>query len=260
MNRRKLINFIIFIPFAIAVGAFIIYFKYMFTLKGASKVTNIMGATLIRYRNIGVFSLAIGVVLLFIKTLLSYFRIEDTVEVRNERVLEKISNRQENETVNYSFNENNIINDLLNGETLIANFYNGKRTEKLVKFKNYNKEKKIIEFYDLSKEETTNVIKEERKVEYVSTKNTNYDRRLFRKCDKCNEIVAKDAVMCVHCGTMFEKKIEKNKDNTNPVIFVINLIIILLCIILFLLCFNAIKKQSKLNRNYFNINTVEKLK
>ena len=259
MNRKKIFNFIIFIPFAIAIGAFLIYFKYMFSLKGESNITEIMNATLIRYRNIGVFSLAIGVVLLFIKTLYSYFKIEDTTAIRNERVLEKISNKQETETVNYSFNENNIINDLLKGETLIANFYNGKRTEKLVKFKNYNKDKKIIEFYDLSEEETNKVVKEERKVEYVVEKNTNYDRRLFRKCEKCDNIVAKDAVMCVHCGTMFEKKSEKKK-SSNPVVFVINLIIVLLCIILFLLCFNAIKKQSKINRSYFNITTVEKLK
>lgn len=259
MNRKKLINFIIFIPFAIAIGAFLIYFKYMLSLKGDSKVTELMSATLIRYRNIGVFSLAIGVVLLFIKTLYSYFKIDDTVEIRNERVLDKISNKQENETVNYSFNENNIINDLLAGETLIANFYNGKRTEKLVKFKNYNKDKKIIEFYDLSKEETNKVVKEERKVEYVVEKNNNYDKNLFKKCYKCDKVVAKDAVMCVHCGTMFEKKQDKKK-SSNPVVFVINLIIVLLCIILFLLCFNAIKKQSKINRNYFNITTVERVK
>jgi len=257
MNKRKIINFIIFIPFAISIGAFFIYFRYLITLKGASKITALMTSSIIRYRNIGVFCLAIGVVLLFIKTLVSYFRINDDLEYRNERVLDKISNKQENEKVDYTFNENNIVNDLLNGQTLIANFYNGKRTEKLVKFKNYNKDKKIIEFYDLTKEEKK-AVAEERKVEYVTEKNENYDRRLFRKCGKCNKVVAKDAVMCVHCGTMFEKKRE-NK-NSNPVIFVINLIIILLCIILFLLCVTAIKKQSKINRNYFNINTVEKMK
>ena len=255
MNKKKIINFIIFIPFAISIGAFVIYFKYLFSLKGVSKVTEMMSTSLIRYRNIGVFCLAIGVILLFIKTIYSYFKIEDSSAIRNERVLEKISNKPANETVNYSFNENNIINDLLKDQTLIATFYNNKKTEKLVKFENYNKEKKIIEFYDLSKEETKSIAKEEKRVEYVVEKNNNYDRRIFKKCDKCNKIVSKDAVMCVHCGTMFvsDRDIKKK---SNPVIFVINLIIILLCFILFLLCVTAIKKQSKVNRNYFNINNI----
>lgn len=259
MKKNRLFNFIIFIPFAIAVGAFIIYFRLLFSLKGAGKVTNLIGASILRYRKIGIFCLLIGIILLFIKTIFDHFRLDMSDEARDERVLDRISNKQINEEATYTFNENNIINDLLKGQTLIANFYNDKKTEKLVKFKNYNKDNNVIEFYDLTKDEKKTVIAEEKKVEYVKTEN--YDPKKFERCYKCNKVVAKDAVMCVHCGTMFEKvKKEETKTRSNPVVFIINLIIILLCIILFLLCFNTISKQSKINRGYLNINTIEKIK
>lgn len=259
MTKRKIFNFIIFIPFVLSLGAFILYFKYMSEIKavGALKVTELMTTSLVRYRNIGVFCLAIGVFLLFIKTILSYFTIDNNYSVREERVLDKISSKQEFEEKKYTFDESNIINDLLNGQTLIANFYNGNKIEKLVKFKNYNKENNTIEFFDLTKENET--INEPVKKEYIVQKEESYDGRYFKKCHKCNNVIAKDAPMCVHCGTILIKEEKKEtKSIFSPVIFVINIIIILLCIILFLLCFNAISKQSKINRGYFNINTIQK--
>lgn len=270
MNKKKIINFIIFIPFAIAAGAFILYIKYLLTIKGASKVTEIMEVSLVRYRNIGIFCLAIGVFLLFIKTLINYFRINDEIEVRNERVLDRISSKNSIDKTKYSFNENNIINDLLNNQELKAVFYNGKITEKLVKFKNYNKDKNIIEFYDYTKEKnvknTEKVIKETRvisepvKKEYVVNKEKDYDVTTFKKCYKCKNIIARDSVICVHCGTVLKPNKLNNKKSTtsfNPVRFAINMIVILLSIILLLLCINVITKQSKLNRNNLNIQNIK---
>ena len=107
--KKKVINFIIFIPFAIAIGAFVLYFKTLFTIKGASKVTELMEVMLVRYRNIGIFCLATGVFFLFLRSLYNYFIIDDEEEIRNERVLDKISSRQTNDKYKYTFNENNII-------------------------------------------------------------------------------------------------------------------------------------------------------
>ena len=267
MNKKKLINFIIFIPFALAIGAFILYIKLYLDIKGASKVTEIMEVTLVRYRNIGIFCLVIGIILLFIKTLINYFRIDDDIDVRRERVLDKISSKQKEDSIKYSFNETNIINDLLNGHELKAVFYNQKITEKIVKFKNYDKEKNIIEFYDYSKPivvKNEKIVKEEKtiaspiKKEYVVSKET-YDNRYFKKCYRCKKIIAKDSIICVNCGTVLKpNKLEKKKNNSfNPIKFAINMIVILLSIILVLLCINAITKQSKLNRNNFNIQTIK---
>lgn len=267
MKKKKLINFIIFIPFAIAVGSFVLYFKYLFTIKGASKVTELMEVTLVRYRNIGIFCLALGVFLLFIKSLISYFRIDDEEEVRNERVLDKISSKTYEDTSKYSFNENNIINDLLKGQDLKAVFYNGSVTEKIVKFKNYDKDKNIIEFYDFTKEKTIKnedrkVVAEQVKEDYVIKKD-NYDVNNFKKCYKCKNIIARDSVICVHCGTVLKpNKLNNSNKNTafNPIRFVVNLIVILLCIILILLCFNKINNKYNSNRENFNISSIRENK
>ena len=270
MSKKKILNFIIFIPFAIAVGSFILYFRYLFAIKGASKVTEIMEVSLVRYRNIGIFCLAIGVFLLFIKTLINYFRIDDEVEIRNERVLDRISSKTESDTNKYSFNENNIINDLLNNRELKAIFYNDKITERVVKFKNYDKEKNIIEFYDFTKDKVvknndkvikeTKVIAEPVKKEYIVSKEKDYDITKFKKCYKCKNIIARDSIICVHCGTVLKaSKLTGNKraHSFNPVRFAINMIVILLSIILLLLCVNVITKQSKLNRNNLNIQNIK---
>ncbi len=268
MNKKKLFNFLIFIPFAIAVGSFVLYFKYLFTIKsaGASKVSEMLTVSLVRYRNIGVFCLALGVFLLFIKTLFDYFRIDDDLNVRNERVLDKISNRIETEDTKYTFNENNIISDLLGGKVLKAVFHNSDIQNRLISFKGYNSNNNTIEFVDLSKTNKKTVKKEETKVisspvinEYVvSKKEPKFDGRYFKRCYKCDNVIAKDAVMCVHCGTMLkETKEEKKRTIFNPIIFVLNLIVILLCIILVLLCLSRITGQSRINRNNLNINTIQ---
>ena len=73
--------------------------------------------------------------------------------------------------------------------------------------------------------------------------------------------------MCVHCGTMLknekvvtkEKVVIKEQSTFNPVRFVINLIIILLCIILVLLFVNKISRQNDINNNNLNIKTVDSI-
>ena len=263
--KKKVINFIIFIPFAIAIGAFVLYFKTLFTIKGASKVTELMEVMLVRYRNIGIFCLATGVFFLFLRSLYNYFIIDDEEEIRNERVLDKISSRQTNDNYKYTFNENNIINDLLNNKDLKAVFYNGSVTEKIVKFKNYDKEKNIIEFYDYTKEKNVKKVVEKKtitepvKKEYV-VKKEEYDMTKFKKCHKCKSIIARDSVICVHCGTVLKPhKLNDNKTTRfNPVKFAINMIVILLSIILLLLCINIINNQSKINRSNLNISSIKK--
>ena len=72
MNKKKLWKFCIFVPFALALGALFLYLRYYFELKSktGTKVTDVLEASLVRYRNIGIFCLAVGVFLLFIKTLI----------------------------------------------------------------------------------------------------------------------------------------------------------------------------------------------
>ena len=270
MNKKKLWKFCIFVPFALALGALFLYLRYYFELKSktGTKVTDVLEASLVRYRNIGIFCLAVGVFLLFIKTLIDYFKIDKETTVQTERVnvLDRIASKKTENTNKYTFSENNIISDLLSGKTL-------KAIVKNVQFKSYDSKKSITEFYDLDevKEEKTVVtpvvapvvvketIAEPIKKEVVVINNEpEYDSRLFKKCKKCNKVIAKDAVMCVHCGTVLKEEKVKKESTFNPVRFALNMIVILLCIILILLIITKINNRVDDNKNNMNISYQEK--
>ena len=252
---KKIFKFIVFLIFIVAIIAFVLYFRGLLTIKGlpSDKVTNIMEISLVRYRNIGVFCLALGVFLIFLKTLFEYFSIDNDIELRNESVLDRISSRTVENNINYSFNENNIINDLLSDKSLKVIFHDSLLNDRIVRFKNYDKDKNTIEFYDLTnddiyKKEETKVISEPIVNEYVVNKEPKYDKKHFTTCPMCDNVVAKDAAMC-----------EEEKTYTfNPIKFVLNMIVILFCIILILLCFNKISSRAKLIKNNFNISTIQK--
>ena len=271
MDKKKLWKFIIFVPFALAIGAFTLYLRYYFELKSkaGTKVTDLIEVSLVRYRNIGIFCLAIGVVLLFIKTLIDYFKIEDktVTETKKVSVLDRISSRKEVTDTKYTFSENKIISDLLKGKVLKGIFINEDKTVKNIQFKSYDSDKSIIEFYDLD-EPKKEVIAEPIKKEVVVVNNlvdnneVEYDSRYFKKCKKCNKVIAKDSVMCVHCGTVIKEQEvveEKKVYKFNPVIFAINMIVILLCIILTLLVINKINNRVDANKENLNISYVSDL-
>lgn len=100
------------------------------------------------------------------------------------------------------------------------------------------------------------------------------------KCPKCNSILDKDAIICTHCGILINKekitellnlfndskepKIsnnyevkEKQKHTGNNVFvsFLINFIIIVLCIFLIFLIGNKIINQSEENHNKISMIT-----
>ena len=135
MDKKKLWKFCIFVPFALAIGSFFIYLRYYFELKSkaGTKVTDVLEVSLVRYRNIGIFCLAVGVILLFIKTLIDYFKIDKEVSVKEERVgvLDRIASKKSETRNKYTFSENKIISDLLTGKTLKAIFINDKKTVSL---------------------------------------------------------------------------------------------------------------------------------
>lgn len=275
MDKKKLWKFCIFVPFALALGAFALYLRYYFELKSkaGTKVTDVLEVSLVRYRNIGIFCLAVGIVLLFIKTLIDYLKIDKEVQVQEEvGVLDRIASKKTKAEAKYTFSENKIITDLLAGKTLKAIFINDKKTSKNIQFKSYDSKKSIIEFYDLDpvKEEKVvtpvvapvvvkETIAEPIKKEVVVINNEpEYDSRLFKKCNKCNKVIAKDAVMCVHCGTVLKEQVKEKKESTfNPVRFALNMIVILLCIILILLVITKINNRVEDNKNNMNLSYVE---
>jgi len=266
MKNKRLIDFIIFMPFAFSIGAFVIYIRYLLKIKSTTnlEVVALLESSIMRYRNIAIFSLAIGVILLFIKTLYEFLTIDNKKEyVLEENALDRISSRRITLNKVKAFDETQIINDLLKDKILRVKFIDSNIKEKIVKFSYYNEKEDYLELIDLEDNKAKKeVIPETRKRDYILGKLREKD---FIKCKKCNNMIASDAIMCVHCGTMLknekvvtkEKVIVKEKSTFNPVRFVLNLIVILLCIILVLLFVNKISRQNDINKKNLNIKTVD---
>lgn len=163
MNNNKLYRFIIGMVFLISLVAFFMYIRTYLSIKGLSRigVSSILEISLVRYRNIGVFCLILGFFLMFLNSLFSYINLNRNYYVKNDRVLDRISNNTYESSVTSSFDENNIINSLLKDKTLKVVFYSSNLKDKIVKFKEYDKKNNRIEFYDLSNDD---IYKEERVV------------------------------------------------------------------------------------------------
>ncbi|MBR2712852.1 MAG: hypothetical protein IKF37_00565 [Bacilli bacterium] len=267
MKNKRLIDFIIFMPFAFSIGAFVIYIRYLLKIKSTTnlEVVALLESSIVRYRNIAIFSLAIGVILLFIKTLYEFLTFDNKTEyVYEENALDRISSRRTTLNKVKAFDETQIINDLLKDKILRVKFIDSNIKEKLVKFSYYNEKEEYLELIDIeeNKKDKKEVIPETRKRDYILGKLRERD---FIKCKKCKNIIASDAIMCVHCGTMLknekvvtkEKVVIKEQSTFNPVRFVLNLIVILLCIILVLLFVNKISRQNDINKKNLNIKTVD---
>lgn len=164
MKKNKT-NILIYIPFLISIAAFTLYFRYLFILKNNSKISvnSVITLTLYRYRNIAIFSLAVGIFLLLIKTIKNYISINkeyNMIEDSNENSLSKISvnnlNRKTDDIYINEITDSKIVNDLLENKSLKLNFINNEELNRKVKFNKYDSSKKVIEFYDLKETKIKN--------------------------------------------------------------------------------------------------------
>jgi len=241
MNKRKLVNFIIYIPFILAVFFLIMFIRLYINVGSSSEISTIMSLYLIRYRNLAIFCVVIGFILLIIKSIFDYINNKNIVK-DNSNILNTISYRNIPEKKLYSLDEDKVVNDLLRGKVLEIKFLDSKLNNRKMKFVNYSKLNNSISLIDLEKDKGV----------------INYDSRYFTECSKCGSIVSKDAVKCIYCGQI-KKEITKKENKFNPVIFAVNMIIILLSIIVMILLINKIKLQRDINLNNINVNikTVE---
>lgn len=261
MNKNKMRSFIIFLPFAFAIGSFVLFIRCYLKLKTASgEIAMILTSSMTRYRNMCIFCLIVGFILLLIKSIYEYIEIKNNISIyEQDGILDKISTRRFNnelvvnniavsEAKLTNIDEETIINDLLVGRKLNVKFVGTNIKEKLYRFNGYNEKSNTIE---LSVVKNAN---EPIKKEYILSR---LNKDGFKKCSVCNNLLASDAKTCVHCGTLLEKEEKKSTSLFNPVKFVLNIIVILLCIILILLVVNKISDQTEINRDNLNIKTVE---
>ena len=231
---KKILRYLEWLPFAIALGSLVIYLVYTIQLKvnPAIIVTDKLISTLKTYLIIALVSLFIGLLIILIKKIYKLMN-QDKIVTQKETV---VIQEPIKETIVVEKQEN-VINT----------------TEPIVEIKEPQKETVIIQE---PKKETVIIQKEE-------TINNNYNYKLEAVlCPECNNRISKKDAICPHCGILFDKeilKIIKKYDNRDykynkrkkRFIQIANIILTILFIILILLICNVL--YNKYNQNIKNV-------
>lgn len=285
MKFKKVMNYFIWIPFAVAIGAFILYFRYLFEINlfANTPVTAQVNAIMDRYLKIGLFSLFVALLILLVNKISKLFfnndkyyeenhpwtkenTIEDTkeepvtIEENDLEVEDVITETEEND--DYIIRENIITNDKIsedikNNKVLKARFID-RNEEKMIEILTDDEEE--IEVLSLDNVVVMPEIKRQTVIKVDSSK-VKIDG--FKKCPKCGNFIVDEAVICVHCGILLDKSLKgktdgvrrKDKKIFNPVKFAINGIIIILGLIGIILMCNKIEDQKIINESNINSQT-----
>ena len=286
MKFKRILNYFLWIPFAVAIGAFALYFRYLFEVKFISTVTvtALVTTAMNRYLKIGLFSLFIGLLLLFISKLSKLIFNEDKYynerypwtdidkykeETKKQSTIDKTEKVQKqikvteppveeaSETVYENVNDeykininpnvsNKIANDIKSDKVLKARFID-KDDEKMIEILTDDSEE--AEVLSLDKVVLMPETKKETVIKVDSSK-VHIDG--YKHCPKCKGLVDEDAVICVNCGILLNDKFKKNMNKKhifNPISFAINAIIIILGIIAIIVMCNKIQDQKTINES-----------
>lgn len=292
-NIKKVFNYITWIPFAVSIGAFILYLRYYFQIGIAanSVVSAQVNLIMDRYLKVGLFSLFIGLVILFINRISKLIFNEDkyyeekypwmneknNIKTLEEEFRENASKEIEEKVIkkedyviqeNYNSDEQ-IQKDMKDNKVLKARFIDGSKEEKMLEI--LTDEDEELEVLSLDNVVLMPEVKRQTVIKVDSSK-VRIDG--FKKCPKCGNLLVDEAVICVHCGILLDeslktKKIVKKEENYvkvkqkkkfNSVRFAINSIIILLGLIAIILMCNKIQEQKKINESKMTMKTtVEKI-
>lgn len=290
-NIKKVFNYMTWIPFAVSIGAFILYLRYYLQIgiNESSFVSAQINLIMDRYLKVGLFSLFIGLLILFINRISKLIFNDDKYyeekypwmnENNNVRSLEeqlKINAEHEIEEKvtdddyvieeNYNSDEQ-IQKDMKANKVLKARFIDSSNEEKMIEI--LTDEEEEIEVLKLDNVVLMPEVKRQTVIKVDSSK-VRIDG--FKKCPKCGNLLVDEAVICVHCGVLLDESIKTNKivkkEETwvkkkrkfNTVRFAINSIIILLGLIAIILMCNKIQEQKQINENKMTMkSTVEKIK
>lgn len=282
---KTFINYFIWIPYAVSVGAFALYFRYYFTVKLAPNVeiTEAINLVMERYLKIGLFSLFLGLLLTFIVKISKIIFNEDkyynnkypwtNLEEKKEEELKK---EEEKFNIENAFDDSFIakerekeveeVNDALEDDYVINE--NPLVDEKIVNDLEVGNKIKARFIDDDSKsletiEDDTIIIPENKKQLVIKVDSSKVKIDGFRHCPKCNNLIVEDAVICVHCGVLLDETI-KSKDNYkvsnrnkifSPAKLAVDAIIILISFIIIILLCQKIETQKLENESNLNTKT-----
>lgn len=248
---KKIVKYLLWLPFAVSIGSFALYFIYALRIKfGSIDVTNAIQNSLKLYLIIGLISLFIGLFVVFIKKLFTLFEEVEmpTFSANTNRVKEGIKN---------NFGQ---IDILSNKKELYL-----ERNELLLKIENPVFERnKITGLLSETKQNIEVYIKEKNKNREINIENK-------IKCSECGNYISKDAAICIHCGVLFdenvlkiinknEKKLMKKNRKFSLKKFILDIVLIILFMILIFLIGNLLINKSTENYNNINGTNISNLK
>lgn len=217
---KKILKYLSFIPFAVCIGALVVYLicTVQIKLNNTIVVTNELTSRLKMYLIIALVSLFVGLLIILIKKLYNLFKNENKKE-------KKIKNKKE-EIKDENILKVKLTNPKLNGDVIV-----GKLEDTMQDVEVYIDDKKEYNF----------------KLEGVA-------------CPECGGLISKDAAICPHCGILFDDEVLRflsKKDKTkvkvkskkNKKVIIVNILLIILFIVLILLLTNVIINKGKENIN-----------
>lgn len=253
---KKILRYLEWLPFAIALGALVIYLVYTIQIKmnPAIIITDKLINTLKTYLIIALVSLFIGLLVILIKKIRRLMLSESTEKVLATTTISKKPIKEEKvviaetkpEDVIKVVEENSNLGSKIQKQTIINN-------ETVIE-KEPIVEKTVIQ-------EPTHQAK------------TMEEKYIYKVkgvvCPECNNYISKNAGICPHCGILFDdeiikiirkyEKVEKRQKTTyivrkKPLVTIANILLTILFIILILLICN--KLYNKYNENLKNINQI----
>ena len=239
---KKVVKYILWLPFAVSISSFALYFVYAIRIKFKNlTVTESMQNSLKLYLIIGLISLFVGLFVVFIKKTILLFKMDDSENIKENKVISIPKNEQEQ-----TISKNELILKILNPVF---------------------KDNKITGTLDTTNQDVIVYLDKEEKVEVkqeVIKENEIVDDLLIdSNCPECGYPISKDAAICPHCGILFdekvlgiiksnEKKLKKKNKKFSLKKFILDMFLILLFMILIFLVGNMLINKSA--ENYNNVN------
>lgn len=277
---KKVLKYLSWIPFAISIGALVLYLRYfiMFKLDSNLVMTEKVEETLNNYLILVFVFLFIGLLIILFKKI---FNLINTKDNSIKEITKK--DKEDNDVIN-NVNNQDFINAIENNSRTLLNINEESNFMKYVKSNKVIKVKlseaissQTIKGKVVDTDEEIEILLLDDDLEYFNNKNEIIDSV---KCPKCNNVINKDAFICTNCGILLNKEVlndivldfnkEKQVNTNNYVdtntnieikpkkfnfaVFAVNFLIIILCIFLIFLVGNKIINQRQ--QNYSNMNVV----
>ncbi len=265
MKSNKILNYILWLPFAISIGALVLFLRYfiMFKLDSNLIMTKDVKETLNGYLIIVFVSLFVGLLIVFFKKIFALVNTDKKKDKDNILPSNNWSSNISNDKKVINYVENNS-----KGITNESNFIKYAKANNVIKVKlsdpvTWPKLKGKV----FDTDEDIEILLLDDDIDYNVIDSI--------KCPKCNKIVNKDAFICTNCGVLLNENLlsdvisnfketkkeeeiikveEQPKKKFNFVLFLVNFMIIILCIFLIFLIGNKIVNQR--DKNYSNMNII----